>query len=114
MNFQEKPNKELFAIIKPEGNHVLGRIIRINREGLTLRSASDDEIDPKSLLDIFTKGKFFFKDLPVDIVSDKRTTDRNSFSKLLIREITIRFIHLDCSQKYGMDSLLDNGMDAGE
>ncbi len=114
MDVQEKPKRELFAIIKPEGNHVLGRIIRINREGLILQSVSDDEINSTPCVDIFTKGKFFFKDLPAHIVSDKKIQDHHSFSKLLIREITIRFNDLDYSQKYGLDNLVNDGMDSAE
>ena len=113
MNLQEKPKRDLFAIIKPEGNHILGRIIRIDNDGLTLQSVSDDEIDQKSSMDIFTKGKFFFKDLPIDVVSDKKILDQYSFSKLLIREITIRFNELDYSQKYGMDVLIKEKMESG-
>lgn len=108
--FQRKTDRDLFAVIKPSGNHVLGRIIKINRDGLILRSVSDEDIGTAPSMDVFTKGKFFFRDLPVSIISDKKIPDMNSFSKLLIREVVLRFDHLDRDQKSVIDNLVDEGL----
>lgn len=89
---------------------MLGRIIKINRDGLILRSVSDEDIGTAPSMDVFTKGKFFFRDLPVSIISDKKIPDMNSFSKLLIREVVLRFDHLDRDQKSVIDNLVDEGL----
>ena len=82
-----------FAAIHLDTHIVLGTILSMDEKGLVLKFVSDAKIPVGSLqtLDIFTKGRYRYKNLPVKILSDQKTISKQSFSKLVTRTITVGF-----------------------
>jgi hypothetical protein len=87
----EYPN--LFAVLKLEITDILGRVISIRSDELVFQSVSDEKIPLESFqhMDVFTKGRIYFRNLPVKVISDNKIQSERSFSKMIMRKITVSF-----------------------
>jgi hypothetical protein len=85
-------HNDVFSVLKFKEHNVLGRVVSINETELSFQSISEDEIPMHSLqyMDVITSGRIHFRNLPVKIISDRRVQNEISFSRMSIREITVR------------------------
>lgn len=84
---------DIFAALKFQGHIMLGKVISMNDSELVFQSVSEDEIPTESIqeIDVFTKGRIYYRNLPVRVISNNKTIDERSFSKMVIRNIKVRF-----------------------
>ena len=89
----EHQNSDIFAALKFQGHIMLGKVISMNDNELIFQSVSDDEIPVESIqeMDVFGKGKIYFRNLPVTVISNQKTIDERSFSKMILRNIKVRY-----------------------
>ena len=95
--------EDLYANIHLFDNHIMGRVKHIYDDCVVLTSFSDEKISfDLANVDIFSASAIHFKGLPMQIHTDYESPGAHAVAAQGEREITLRFIEIDDSQRVQM------------
>ena len=101
--------KDLFFVrLRSEDSEDVGQLLDIGRGGLSLRSFSDTEPQPRYRdLDIFLSGgEVFLRNVTFRKASETLKTGRSPFSTVMLRRMGLSFRRLTLEQQQKLDHLL--------
>ena len=90
-------SKDIYAILKIQNHHVMGKVDSVNDGHIVFKPLSDDGIRMCSFyhIDVFSGRRVYFKNLPVVTINEEKIKPEKFLFRTATRKINIRYLHTE-------------------